>query len=162
MPRTKLLPKSPPSIFDTPDFAKFRESLPKHQRNETFRFLTAEWDVVKARYIMDEAETGRMDTGELAHAYAIPKERPLPIKEQLEKFGKAALPGFIRVDYDFVKEGCVDLSRPLIFVTLDFDETLNRLLIDGYHRLTYAYQNGVEELQARVLNVAQSKLVRMY
>lgn len=54
----------------------------------------------------------------------------------------------------------LDLSFPMIFATLHFDGRLTHFPIDGWHRVRWAAENGLEELPCVVLTEAETTLIR--
>lgn len=98
-----------------------------------------------------------------------PREpQPLPVMPWVRQYGLDLLdhpetapilgvgPGFDR-DYAMT----TDLSEPLIVATLrTSDHGRSPLLIDGTHRLYRAYQEGVAELPAFVLDEMETQAIR--
>ncbi len=98
-----------------------------------------------------------------------PREpEPLPVLPWARLYGVDLLdqPGsapIIGLGPDFDREYAMttDLSKPLLIATLHLPGTGNSpLLIDGTHRLYRAYREGVPELSAHVLDVAETLAIR--
>jgi len=99
-----------------------------------------------------------------------PREpKPLPVMPWVRQFGLDLLDEPNRVPIlgvgpEFDREYAMGtyLAEPLIVATLHLPGSGNSsLLIDGTHRLYRAYQEGVSELPAYVLDVAESLAIRL-
>lgn len=138
----------------------FRQTLPEADRREQYVFLMTCWDVVRAKFLARDKEPVKIDVAAVAKSYGYPKTPQLSVAEQLEQTGHATISRF-SFDQNKVTAGNLDMSRPLIFVELATDDGPNsRLLIDGHHRLVYAYQNGVEQLDAMLLNMEETEAIQ--
>jgi hypothetical protein len=68
--------------------------------------------------------------------------------------------GRIPIDRDYVLSGRVDLTVPLIAVTLPWLRT-EVVLIDGWHRVAKALADGVDELPMHLLTPEAEARIRM-
>jgi ParB/Sulfiredoxin domain len=105
-------------------------------RRETFQFLAYRWDVTRARRIAETLPVHRFNA------------EPW--------FG---LLGLIRVDHDHVESA--DLNQPVLVVRIR-ELGGSPLIIDGWHRLAKARQNGVTDLPVIILDEEQEYSVRIW
>lgn len=131
-------------------------ALDKREK-EVFQYLQHTWDVDAAKDLI-EAE---------------PREtQPLPVAVWVKQFGMERPPeegpySFslfgVRVDWKKIDSGAIDLAVPVIVVPWTVgegdDEVTSPMLIDGWHRLALAGDQGVETLPAYVLTEEEAEQV---
>jgi hypothetical protein len=110
-----------------------KQQTEEWQRPEHFRLLAGLWDIQKAKELVKDRE---------------PDGTVSP--NNLDAWGDA-----IYIDKEYAMT--VDLSRPLIVAHIAGDY----LLIDGWHRMYRARQEGVEQLKAHLLSEDDEAKVRI-
>ena len=133
--------------IDFARFGAFRASLPEDERSETFRFLMVRWDIVKARYIIEQIRkpVNTLQVAGAARAYGL--DRP-----QSEE--SAAM-----VDEKRAMSTAIDTSVPVILVLLA--GASSPILIDGLHRLYKAYREGKKTIPCYALTSEEEQLCRV-
>ena len=128
---------------------------------EHFHFFSTEWDIAVADYIAQEKSKIMVSVAPIAKSYGLPKVAPLPFEQQMAEKGFVEV-GLIRIYEDYIKKGEFDLNKPIYFVQFGSPKDSSTLMIDGFHRLTYAYRNEVEQLPAILFTFAESKRIRVH
>jgi len=130
-----------------------RTSQPERRPEQWFQFGGWIFNVDRAQALLAEQ----------------PREpQPLPVLPWARLYGVDLLdqPGTVPViglgpGFDRAYAMTTDLSEPLIVATLrTSDHSESPLLIDGTHRLYRAYQEGIAELPAYVLDIEETLLIR--
>jgi hypothetical protein len=104
-------------------------------QDEIFHFGNKSWDVKKGY--------------QLAKKHNIQPEM-LPVEG-----GLASFLGFVRVNKDWVKT--TDITKPVLLI----DTGKGVLVIDGYHRISLAKEQGVQEMPGYILSPEQSKEIQV-
>jgi hypothetical protein len=149
--------------FTTPEFQRFRQSLPEYRRDETFYVLFTKYDVVRAQYIIQRqpeyASTIIVDVQTTATMlgmtpYVPPAQRTDPtVWYNVCPLGP--------VDPESAFEDRINLTRPLICgMVTDPHGNTHQWLLDGYHRLYKAFNTGVPTLRTNVLTEFHTKICR--
>lgn len=109
----------------------FRQSLPESHRYEEHHFLVTRWDVVKARYLIQQTNK-RLDT--------------LTVKSAAKAYGfdkPQSMDSLYYVDPVRAMSDAIDPDIPVILALIARErqgEPPIPILIDGYHRLYKAYR----------------------
>lgn len=107
---------------------------------ERFYFLSRGWDVRQAKVLLSARR---------------PKTQPISVEDAATSLG------FIRIDKDRVED--VDLNFPVIVspVTVPGQDLEQFMVIDGWHRVAKAKQEGIKVLQAFVLTEGEAKRIAL-
>ncbi len=152
-------------MWNEAEFATFKASLPFHHGEEQFRCYTRVWDVARARYLIHLGQVPvRYDYLEVAHFarlegidYPQP-ENPSPFRDK-NRASTARSINDLRIARALETGEGLDLTQPLIVIQVEDASTLQPLLIDGGHRLRYAFLQGIPTLPTYLLDPQQSRWV---
>jgi hypothetical protein len=155
MPR---VPKSPlPDIWD--GLESFRATLPQYRQQEKYHFLSYQWDIVRAFYLIEQ----RPRDPQPIHVAPCARNYGFSFFEGGAKEEETVeATGFFYVNIKTVMSDEIDLERPLLIalVKLKKDEQPAAMLIDGLHRLFKAARQGRKELPALILTPEEELLCR--
>ena len=107
-----------------------------NENDEIFYFLSSVWNITKAQELI-KAGAGT--------------EKTINVKEAAENLG------LLVIDKEHAET--VDLTKPLIGIIHETEKYL--LIIDGWHRIYKAYTKNIKTLSCIVLDVADSKKVKV-
>src|SRR5213080_4731792 len=129
----------------------FRLTLPESQRHETFRFFMIHWDIVRARYLIQQTNK-RLDVlpvAAAARAYGLDKPQTID--------------SAVRVNEQVAMSDAIDTNIPVILALIQGDEGTKPkpILLDGLHRLYKAYREGRETIPCYALTPEEEKLCRI-
>jgi len=118
---------------------------------ETFTLLTTTWNVDKANEMAEGREVDTFDPKHVEHMLQRTTENG---------DGSHTTNMGITVNWDHVPN--VDLSKPVIFVERQYkDGTQGHMMIDGWHRVAKALDEGVDQLPCVVLSVKEGKSLEL-
>jgi len=106
-------------------------------RGERFVFLAFEWNVDKAKELVAGKEP-----------------------DQASLDGIDGMLSMIRINKEHAMSDEVDLSRPLIAVPITVDGETSNVVIDGWHRIYKARQQGLATLPSYVLSAEEELVCR--
>ena len=129
----------------------FRMTLPEAQRHETFRFFMIHWDIVRARYLIQQTNK-RLDV--------------LPVRAAARAYGldkPQTIDSAVRVNEQVAMSDAIDTNIPVILALIQGDEGTKPkpILLDGLHRLYKAYREGRETIPCYALTPEEEKLCRI-
>jgi len=130
----------------------YRQTLPESQRHETFRFLMVQWDIVKARFLIQQSNK-RLDT--------------LRVRDAARAYGldtSQSIDSWAHVDETRAMSDEIDTIIPVILALIQGDEGTRPkpILIDGLHRLYKAYREGKETIPCYALTSEEEKQCRLW
>jgi hypothetical protein len=133
-------------MMDFRALGAFRENLPEGERFETFHFFMLRWDVVRARYVIQQThkQIGTLRVKGAACVYGLDKP-------QTDESG-------VRVDEARAMSDAIDTTIPVI---LALTESGSPLLIDGLHRLYRAFREGKDIIPCYALTSQEEKECRI-
>jgi hypothetical protein len=142
----------------------FRATLSAHQRTEQFHFLTAHFDIVRARYLLSRLPRKPIEIPalEIAQTYGLNRRNGTRIGAPDAEGWRQVHGSLIQIDENYAAGEGIDLEQPLIIATLSTrDQEAGFLVIDGWHRIRRAAIIGRASLPGYVLTEAETKLVRL-
>jgi hypothetical protein len=137
----------------------FRMTLPEYRRYESYSFLVANWDIVRALYLIHQQPRAPrvIDVAQFAGNYGFPFIEGGSAGEDIAEDS-----GFFSVNTKAVMSEQIDLARPLLIalIAVEGQERPSAVLIDGLHRLYKAARLGTPKLSAYVLTPDEERLCR--
>lgn len=104
--------------------------------DELFTILACTWNVTTAATLAKNNETHEIPVKYLTH-----------------------LAGFIRIDKTYAMT--TDLTNPILIAPIGDKDHDTNIMIDGWHRLHRAIQEGIQTLPAKILTIEQSNQSRV-
>ncbi len=137
--------------FNFQGLEAYRQTLPESQRYETFRFFMVRWDIVRARYLIQQTNKRQdvLRVRDAAHAYGL--DAPQTIDSA------------VRVDEQLAMSEAIDTNIPVILALIQGDEGAKPkpILLDGLHRLYKAYREGRETIPCYALTPDEERMCRI-
>lgn len=152
-------------MWNEAEFANFKAGLPFRHAEEQFRCYTRVWDVARARYLIHLGQVpvraNHVDVAYFARLEGIDypqPENPSPFRDKNQPSHGRSI-NDLRIARALETGEGLDLSQPLIVIQVEDSDGPQPLLIDGGHRLRYAFLRGISRLPAYVLNPVQSRWI---
>jgi hypothetical protein len=147
-------------VIEREELEAFRAQLPEYRRRETFRFLTLNWDIVRALYIVHKCprEAQPIDVAMFAQNYGF------PFNEQGDPGGDLPESSnlFFYADPKAARDDRIDTARPVLIALVALSrEKPGAMMIDGLHRLYKAAWQGQPRLEAYVLTPEEEQACRI-
>lgn len=135
----------------------FKQTLPTDLQKEVFCWLTHEYDIVAARFLIHKLSLPKRSIDVTAWATALGMAGP----QNTDKLSFNMITGVS--DLDALKPE-IDYTHPLIIAEHTFKSgrktEVTSLVIDGNHRLRKAFIEKVEKLEAYVIERKFINLIR--
>lgn len=144
--------------IDAAELEVFRATLPETERHERFEWLTAIYDVVMARFLIQKEKLAA---------------QKISVKSWAEAFGMGGPENQERLSFNLltgVSDGKalaenIDPSIPIILIEHTFKSKRKTesttLILDGNHRVRKAFLKGQPEIEAFYLPKELSKLIKL-
>lgn len=150
-------------------YLKFKASMPRPYCDEQFRYYRRVWDVVRAKYLIGQklvnVSPDYVDVGEFAKLEGLDYPQPVQLSPFRDKncLSQGRSIDDLRIARALRQEAQINLEEPLI-VALQEEGGSNYepVLIDGGHRLRFAFLKGIRKLKAYVLSPEQSRWVQIH
>lgn len=166
MPITTTPTRWPPSETE---FQQFRQTLPYPICDEQFRFYHRVWNVAKAKFLIASGQVACLR--DHIHVPALARfegidyphpEQPSPFRDK-NRLNQGRSINDLRIDRALKGLERLDLSRPLIVAQAyqESPEQILPVLIDGGHRLRYAFLQQVSHLSAYLLTPEQTQWIEV-
>jgi len=151
------MPERARTMLDQMQLEAFRQSLPQRERYEVHRFFVVKWDIVAARYFIQQTNKrlDSMPVAGAARAYNFDK----PYVNTIETSSSFAL-----IDPTRAMSEEIDTNVPVILALIAREKEGKRpipLLIDGLHRLYKAYREEKETIPCYALTPNEEQLCRL-
>ena len=149
--------------IDQRELEAYRASLPAYRQHETFRFITLQWDVVKASYLIERypRAVGQLQVIPAARAYGLDER----IYTETRPDGTVIQHGngIVSINPVYAMSEQIDQQRPVLLALVELPERARPtpLLIDGLHRLYRAAQEQLEHIPCYALTPAEEQLCRL-
>ncbi len=142
----------------TSELRRFRSGLSEYEAQEHLLFLGAGWDVVIARWIIQQfpRQVQALDVKSWAQGYGFDAVLP----PHLRREGKVSQ-ALVTVDLAHALSDAVDIGQPVIAGQMALDGKIILFLLDGHHRLLKAYGLALPTLPAFLLSLAETALCRI-
>jgi hypothetical protein len=139
-------------MIDPMQLAMFRQSLPESQRYEVHRFFVVRWDIVAARFLIQQTSkrVDRLPVLSAAKAYGFDKSQTID--------------SWAHVDPALAMSDAIDLDIPVILALIAREQEGDRtipIIIDGLARLYKAYRGGRISLLCYALTPDEEQLCRL-
>jgi len=151
-------------VVDWQELETFRMTLPEYHQHEPFRFLVWQWGIVKALDLLQKypRPAGRLKVSGAARVCGL--DKPIELPETRED-GTVILhdSAAVAIDPVFAMSDRIDRERPVILALVQFPGSVRAtlLLIDGFHRLYRAAQDGQEAIPCYVLIPEEEQVCRL-
>jgi 5-methylcytosine-specific restriction endonuclease McrA len=149
-------------------YLRFKAAMPRPYCDEQFRYYKRVWDVVRAKYLIEQnlvkVSSDYVDVQKFAKLEGL--DYPQPVKLSPFRDKNCLSQGRSIDDHRIARalrlEERINLEDPLI-VALEkgTGEGYEPVLIDGGHRLRLAFLKGMKKLKAYVLTPEQSSWVKI-
>ncbi|AZB73220.1 hypothetical protein [Synechococcus elongatus] len=151
------------------EYERFRQSLPYPECDEQFRFYRRVWSVAKAKFLIAQGQVACLRNH--IHVPAMARfegidyphpEQPSPFRDK-NRLAQGRSINDLRIDRALKGLEQFDLSRPLIVAQArqEHPETVLPVLIDGGHRLRYAFLSRISHLSAYLLTPEQTQWIEL-
>lgn len=153
-------PETSALVIESEELEAFRAQLPEYRRIEIYRFLTLNWDIVRAHYIVHKRprEAQPIDVAMFANNYGF------PFNEQGDPGGDLpeSSSSFFYTDPKAARDDRIDTTRPVLIALVALSrEKPGAMMIDGLHRLSKAAWQGLPQLEAYVLTPEEERACRI-
>jgi hypothetical protein len=140
--------KKPKKKFDWSGLEDFRKTLPDYRRHESFQFIVAAWDIVRALYLLDkyprETSTLTLENAPRVYGFEYPET------------------SWYRFSAQAHEDERVDITRPVILALIDVgEENPDHLVIDGLNRMYKAWKLGHKNIPCYVLATEEADACRI-